>query len=154
MTLTRWYQKPKTTVSSSIEDLWNLHDEFNRLLHSSWNGVNSQAFNTWAPALDLFENKDQFTVRVELPGLKKEEINISLHDGALTISGEKKSEETQTQASNYREERIFGRFQRSIALPSAVARDGVKATYRDGILTVELPKAEEAKPKQIAVNIQ
>jgi HSP20 family protein len=92
-------------------------------------------------------------VKVELPGMKKEDINISLHDGSLSISGERKSEGQYEDAEVYRAERFFGRFQRSVTLPAAVAADKVKAQYKDGILTVTLPKTEEAKPKHIDVNV-
>ena len=83
--------------------------------------------------------------------MKKEDIDISLHDGSLSVSGERKSEEKFADAEVYRSERFVGRFQRTIALPGAVANDQVKAQYKDGVLTVTLPKTEEAKPKQINV---
>jgi HSP20 family protein len=92
-------------------------------------------------------------VKVELPGLKKDQINLSLHEGVLTISGERKQEQETKQGDTFRSERYFGKFQRSVTLPTAVDSGKVKATYKDGILTVDLPKAEEAKPKQIAVSV-
>ena len=107
----------------------------------------------WVPALDVYEDKDNLTVKAELPGMKREEIEVSLHDGALTISGERKSETKDGNAEVYRSERFVGRFQRTVTLPSPVASDKVKASYKDGILTVTLPKAEEAKPRKIQVNV-
>jgi HSP20 family protein len=104
--------------------------------------------------LDVFEDKDQFLVKAEVPGMNKEEIDVSLHDGSLTISGERKSEHEKSEEGVYRSERYFGRFQRTVDLPSAVDVGRVKADYRDGILTVTLPKAEEAKPRKINVNIK
>jgi len=85
--------------------------------------------------------------------MKKEDIQVSLHDGGLSISGERKSETKNESAEVYRTERFFGRFQRTVTLPATVAADKVKAQYKDGILTVTLPKAEEAKPKQIDVSV-
>jgi HSP20 family protein len=85
--------------------------------------------------------------------MKKEEIELSLHDGSLSISGERKSEETFKDAEVYRAERFFGRFQRTVTLPTPVAADKVKAQYKDGILKVTLPKTEEAKPKHIDVHV-
>jgi len=107
----------------------------------------------WVPALDVYEDKDGVTVKAEIPGMKREDIDVSLHDGALTISGERKSETKHEEAEVYRSERFMGRFQRTLTVPMPVKSDGVKANYKDGILTVTLPKSEEAKPKQIDVNV-
>jgi HSP20 family protein len=107
----------------------------------------------WSPALDVSDEKDNLFVTVELPGMKKDEINLSLHDGVLTISGERKHETEKKEGDTFRSERYFGKFHRSVTLPTAVDASKVKASYKDGILTIELPKAEEAKPKQIAVNV-
>jgi HSP20 family protein len=110
-------------------------------------------FNGWSPALDIFQDKDNVVVKVELPGIKKEEISISMHEGMLTISGERKLEEETKEGETYRRERFHGKFHRSLALPTPVDANKVKAAYKDGILTVTLPKAEEAKPKQIEVSV-
>jgi len=101
----------------------------------------------------MFEDKDNVVVRAELPGMKKEEIEVSVHDGCLTLSGERKSEQKTDEGSAHRSERFFGRFQRTISLPTPVCVDKVKAQYKDGILSVTLPKAEEAKPKHIDVQV-
>jgi HSP20 family protein len=85
--------------------------------------------------------------------MKKEEIDISLHDGVLTISGERKQEREAKNGDTFRSERYFGKFQRSVTLPASVDGGKVKASYKDGILRVELPKAEEAKPRQIEVSV-
>jgi HSP20 family protein len=133
-----------------------LRDELDRLFESPLEQFarGSQLLSGgWAPALDVFEDKDTLTVKAELPGMKREEIEVSLHDGALTISGERKRETKHENAEVYRAERFVGRFQRSVTLPARVASDRVKAQYKDGILTVTLPKTEEAKPKQIDVNV-
>lgn len=108
----------------------------------------------WTPALDVYEDKDQFTITAELPGMNKEDIDVSLHNGSLTLSGERKSEHQGEEAGVYRSERFFGRFQRSVDLPTAVVAEKVKAEYLNGILHITLPKAEEAKPKQISVMVK
>jgi HSP20 family protein len=106
------------------------------------------------PALDLFEDKDGLVAKVELAGMKKEDIAISLEDGVLSVSGERKQDPELDAATVCRCERVLGRFERRVNLPYPVDGAKVKASYTDGILTVALPKAEEAKPKQIPVNIQ
>jgi HSP20 family protein len=125
--------------------LANLQDELDRLFESPLTG--------WAPALDVHEDADNFTVRVELPGLKREDIGVALQDGALVISGERKTEKVEEGVEVHRQERFYGKFQRALTLPAPVAADKVKAAYKDGVLTVTLPKAEEAKPKQIDVSV-
>jgi HSP20 family protein len=107
----------------------------------------------WTPALDVFEDEEKMSVQLEVPGMKKEDFEISLHEDVLTISGERKPEAETHEGESFRSERVFGAFSRSITLPSPVRDDAVKAAYQDGILTVMLPKAEEAKPKKIQVNL-
>lgn len=152
MKLTR-YQRPDLFNWGGFGQMTNLRDEINRLFDFSFNGADggSEAFNVWAPALDVLEDKDNLVVRTELPGMKKEEIDISLHDNIITISGERKQEKKH-EGETSREERFFGRFTRSMRLPKAVDVSKVKAVYLDGILTVTLPKAEDAKPRQIQIN--
>jgi HSP20 family protein len=136
-----------------LDQLTNLRDEINRLFESPFsdgNG-NSDAFNSWAPALDLYEDKDNLVLRAEVPGLKKEDIDISLHENTVTISGERRNEKKYDGSETSREERVFGRFTRTLQLPKLVDGSKVKASYKDGILTVTLPKAEEAKPRQIEI---
>jgi HSP20 family protein len=143
MKLTK-YERPGE-IWPSLGRLANLQDELDRLFESPLRG--------WAPALDVHEDKDNFTVRVELPGVKREDIGVSLQEGALVISGERKEEKVSEGTEIHRQERFYGKFQRALTLPTPVAADKVKAAYKDGILTVTLPKAEEAKPKQIDVSV-
>jgi len=147
------YQFPQLSNWSSFDRLSSLREEVNRLFDFSLPARDSGLFSGWSPALDVFDDKDALVVKVELPGLKKEEINISLHDGVLTVSGERKRETEKKEGESFRSERYFGKFQRSVTLPTAVDSSKVSAAYKDGVLTVELPKAEEAKPKQIAVSV-
>jgi HSP20 family protein len=125
--------------------LSNLQDELDRLFGSQ--------SDFWAPALDVREDKDKFVIRTELPGLKREDIEVSLQDGTLVISGERKFEEVEEGVEVRRQERYYGKFQRALTLPELVAADKVKADYKDGVLTVTLPKTEEAKPKKIDVSV-
>ncbi len=150
MKLTR-FQRPD--LWPAFDQLTNLRDEINRLFDAPFGELthSSEIFNVWGPALDLYEDKDNLIVKAELPGMKKEEIDISLHDGTLTIVGERKPEEKYAEAETSRSERFFGRFQRTVTLSKLVEASKAKATYQDGILTVTLPKAEAAKPKQIEV---
>ncbi len=154
MTLTRWY-RPEVTAAPFWQ-LSTLRDEIDRLFEaplSEFTRASQQFLGGWLPAVDLYEDKDNLVVKAELPGLKKEEIEISLHEGVLTLAGERKHEEEHKDAELHRSERFVGRFQRSITLPSPVLMDKVTAAYKDGMLTVTLPKTEEAKPKQIEVKI-
>lgn len=147
------YQMPELSNWSPVDRLSTLRDEMNRLFDFSWPSRDSGLFSGWSPALDVFDDKDNFVVKAELPGMKKEDINLSLHDGVLTISGERKFERENKEGETFRSERYFGKFQRSVTLPAAVDANKVSASYKDGVLSVELAKAEEAKPKQIAVSV-
>lgn len=106
-----------------------------------------------APALDVFEDKDDVVVEAELPGMDKEDIEVNLTDNLLTIRGEKKKEEAVQEENYYRSERSYGSFVRKIELPTAVHSDRVKATFKNGILEVRVPKTEEARAKEIKVKV-
>ena len=150
------YQTP-VLVPWSAADRWSdLKDDLNSFFELQfWSsfGRTGQLFSGWSPALDLYQSNDNVVALVELPGMRKEEIEISLHDGTLTIRGERKRESSSGNGEKAeRTERYIGRFRRSIALPTRVDAGKISATYRDGVLTVTLPKAEEVKPKQIQVS--
>lgn len=148
-------QQPGLLNWMPFDQLANVRDEMNRLFESTLgDGIQSpDLFGGWTPAVDLYEDKDQLIVRAELPGMSKESIDISLHEGVLSLAGERKSEELPEGSEAYRSERCFGRFQRTFELPKPVEAERVGASYRDGILTVTLPKTEAAKPRQIEVNL-
>jgi HSP20 family protein len=148
------YQRPDS-IWPTFGRLSSLRDELDRLFESPWADLanTSQLLSGWTPALDVYEDKENFIVKAELPGMKREDIDVSLHGGALSISGERKSETKHEDAEVHRTERFSGRFQRTVTLPAVVAADKVKAQYKDGVLTVTLPKTEEAKPKQIDVSV-
>ena len=153
MNVIRYHNPGRSDLVQAFDRFAALRDELDRLFDGSSGPLlrTPGSFSRWAPALDVFQDKDQFTVVAELPGLKKEDIELSLHNGVLTISGERKQEKKSEEG--YRSERFFGRFQRSVTLPTSVDGNNVKATYQDGILKVVVPKAEEAKPKQIQVSV-
>lgn len=114
----------------------------------------TEFFNGWVPSVDVLEDKNNVIVRAEVPGMHKEDIEISLHEGVLSLTGERKAENGNTENGQvYRTERFYGRFHRTITLPKPVANDKVKAQYKEGLLTITLPKTEEAKPRQIEVNV-
>ena len=150
------YQTPSSALWPSLNRWANLRDDLDTLLELPFltgGSRQAQLFTGWTPALDLYQNNDNVVAIVELPGMRKEDIEISLQDGMLTIGGERKSEDGGNGESAARTERFTGKFRRSITLPTRVDANKVNATYKDGLLTVTLPKAEEAKPKQIQVNV-
>jgi HSP20 family protein len=105
----------------------------------------------WWPALDVVEQDDKIVVHVEFPGVKSEDIEVSVQNGILTIAGEKKGETEEKSEGYYHSERRYGSFRRDIQLPSGIEENKVEATCRDGILTVTMPKAEQARARRIEV---
>jgi len=150
----RW-QRPALATLPGFGRWTNLRDEIDRLFEEPLAELarTTNLLSGWTPAMDLYEGKDNVFVKAELPGMKKEDIEVSFHNGTLSVSGERKSEEKSEGSEVHRSERFFGRFQRTVTLPTPVAADKVKAQYQDGILTITLPKTEEAKPKHIDVHV-
>jgi HSP20 family protein len=108
----------------------------------------------WYPAVDVLESKDSYLIRAELPGMKREDIHLEVKDGTLTLSGERKSEKPADGVEYRHVERINAKFWRSFSLPEIVKTDGIEASYKDGVLDVRIPKLEEAKPRQIKIDVQ
>jgi HSP20 family protein len=147
MELVRW--DPFDGLNRIQSRINNLFDEtFGRS-----NAGAAAASNVWFPPVDILESRDSYLIRAELPGMKREDFNLEVHEGSLTLSGERKFEEPAEGVQYHRVERASGKFSRSFYLPQTVQKDGIKATYRDGILEVHVPKAEEAKPRQIAISV-
>lgn len=148
--------RPEMWVTSPWETLTELHQELDRLLSAPWGPYAraGEVFRTWAPALDMFEDDANLVVQLELPGVSKENIQVSIHEGVLTIAGERQPPKDADQGETFRQERFHGRFQRSISLPKPVNVEAVRANLKDGVLTITLPKAEEARPRQIQVNAE
>lgn len=142
------YKTPELTPWSSFDRLSSLRE----FLDSAFQLAGSTRGSSfgWSPALDVYDDADKVTVQLELAGVKKEDFEISLNDDILTISGKRDAGERR-EGERYRNERSFGSFGRSVTLPGPVKAGEVKAVYEDGVLTVTLPKAEEAKPRKIQV---
>jgi HSP20 family protein len=139
MSVSRW---------DPFQDLLAIQDEMNRFFGRARRG---QAGRVWAPALDISERKDAYVVSVEVPGVKPEDLDITLEDGLLTIQGERQFASESSEEQFHRVERRYGSFRRSITLPSQVQADAIEASFDNGVLEVLVPKAEEAKPKKITV---
>lgn len=154
MALIRW--RPRGEMDP-FRNLMGIQDEMNRLFDFSLGRLPSDCMGLfegeWAPAVDVYEDENKVVVKAELPGMTDKDIDVNILNNTLIIKGEKKKEEEKKEQSYYRLERSYGAFQRSITLPSHVAADKVKASFKNGILEIELPKKEEAKPKQIKVNV-
>jgi HSP20 family protein len=140
-----------------FRDMMNIQDEVNRLfddflgrplLRTEWSE------EVWSPSVDISETEDKVIIKAEMPGLNKDEVKISLQDNTLTLMGEKKQEKVEKDANYHRVERSYGVFNRSFTLPTSVKSDKIKATYKDGILSITLPKTEEVKPKEIPISIE
>lgn len=153
MSLIRW--NPTRELSAWPSELLSIQREMNRLFDTFARGDEEvSGLSMWTPAVDIAERDDEYLVRMELPGVRKEDVRITIENNILTIRGEKKQEETKSDDGFRRVERSYGSFQRSFTLPSAVRADKIDAVSQDGVLTVRLPKAEEARPKQIEVTVK
>jgi HSP20 family protein len=159
MTLIRWNPERKLASWHPVYDFtggsFNMQREIERLFHRLGGDVTDDGkTSTWLPVVDIVERDDAFEVRAELPGMKKEDVKITLRDDILTIRGEKKQESEKKDQNYHRIERSYGNFQRSFTLPTSVKGDKIDAMYNDGVLTVVIPKSEEAKPRDIEVKVK
>lgn len=144
------------TLRRPARNLFQFHNEMGQMfndLFASPNEPTDETVNLWSPSVDIAETDNGFEVRAELPGVKQEDVNVSVRDNVLTLRGEKRQEETD-EGKNYRRvERHYGTFQRAFTLPPNVDAEAITAAYRDGVLTLTVPKAEEAKPKEIPIEV-
>jgi len=131
----------------------DIQDEMNRMFNSVARTSDSGT-GVWGPSVDISENENEIVVVAEVPGMKRENINISIQDNVLTLKGEKKRESDENEENYHRIERSYGVFERSFSLPSVIQTDRVTASYKNGVLSIKLPKAEEAKPKQIDIAVK
>ena len=156
MALIPW--KSRESVWDPFGELESLQSEMNKLFNTSLAKGPLKGFGqlagAWSPAVDVYDSKDSILVKADLPGLNKDEIDINVEDDTLTIRGEKKQEERRQEKGYVREERSYGSFYRALTLPSSVETQKVSAHYKNGVLEITLPKKEEAKPKQIKVDVQ
>lgn len=136
-----------------FRDMLTLRDDMDRLFKSFFGQAPEEREGFWAPIVDIEEDNENIMVHAELPGMKKDDIRVSVHGNTLSISGERKHEAEIKDKTLHRIERSYGKFIRTISLPTDVKADKIMATYKDGVLTVSLPKPESAKPKQIDVEI-
>jgi HSP20 family protein len=145
-------------LASWEREIERLFDEFPRLrrpFFRDWEPFRvARELRIQPPTVDMYEEKGDVVVKAELPGMNKDEVEVTLSDSHLTIKGEKRKEEKVEEKNYYRCEREYGSFLRTIQLPSEVKAEGVKATFKDGVLQVRMPKSEQAKKKQVQVRVQ
>src|ERR1700756_759694 len=132
----------------------SLQDQINRLFTEAFDRSEGGSLTPWAPAVDIYETEHELVVKADLPDVKPEELDIRVENNILTIRGERKFEKKVNEENYLRVERSYGSFARSFALANTVNTEAIKADYQDGVLTLVIPKREEAKPKQIKVNVQ
>lgn len=155
MTMERWRPTRGLIPWSPFRELEEMERRFDEvfgrsLLPSIWRHLPMEQM-VWAPAIDVFEKGDKLVVKAEVPGMKEDDIHVSVEGDMLTIRGEKKTESEVKNEDYYRCERSYGSFLRSVALPSTVDASKIEADYEDGVLEVTLPKKPEVKPKKVAV---
>ncbi|MGD9488322.1 MAG: Hsp20/alpha crystallin family protein [Calditrichaceae bacterium] len=147
MTIVRWAPK---------RGMMNLKDDMDRMFEDFFGSDVSpvENYNSVTPIVNVEETENDFMVSAELPGMTKDDIKITFQNNSLTISGEKKSEKDFKDANYHRYERRYGKFCRSISIPSSIVADKIEADYKNGVLMVNLPKAEEVKPKLIDIKVK
>lgn len=145
-----------------MRDLVELEKEFSKMFNALENRfgiprskeIEEYENAVWMPLTDIFEDKDKYTLKLDLPGIKKEDVKISYVNGQLSISGERVQEGEYKDAKCHRIERSFGKYFRSFNLPEHIQTDKISAEFKDGQLTITVPKAEEAKPKEIEIKVK
>lgn len=148
--ITRW------NPISEFEDMMNRYNRMFGLARANGEREGKDLFsrNDWAPAVDIKETPEAFLVEAELPGMAKEDVKVTVHDGVLTIQGERKSEEESNDKKLHRIERFYGSFTRRFTLPDNVDENSVTAGFKDGLLTLKIQKAEPKEPKAIEVEVR
>lgn len=141
-TITRWGRVPNFTT---------FQDQVNKLFENSFNG--NSAITSWAPSVDIYETENELVLKADLPGVTEKDIDIRVENNMLTVRGERQFENKVKEDNYLRVERTYGSFSRSFALPNTVNTEAVNAEYKNGVLTVQLPKRAESKLKQVKVNV-
>lgn len=151
MTLMRW--SPRTLTP--LRDLPGIQEEVNRLFDGVFTGgpLRGDLTAAFTPSVDIEETPEEFVLKADLPGVSQKDVKVSLMGDTLTIRGERKQEHATKDGSHHRLERIHGRFERSFTLGTPVRNDKVSAQYRDGVLEVRVPKAEEARMREIEIQV-
>lgn len=148
MSLIRW--QPYGAVAS-------LQDSINRLFSDSFSRTlmnDDYVLSAWKPVVDIFDKNDAIIIHAELPGVTKDNVSIEIKENILTLKGERVENKEIKEDKYFRKERSFGSFQRSFTLPSTISHENIKATFKDGVLEVEIPKPDEKKPKMVQINIE
>src|SRR5436309_11803978 len=155
MAIERW--SPLAGWMEGWEGYRDVQSDVNRLFDSFFGRPSAVVTGTgsrvWMPALDMYETKDDLILTFELPGVREKDVSLSITGDLLTLKGERAFDQELKDDNYHHVERVFGKFERTVQLPMPVQADRVKATYRDGVLEVRLPKAEEGKPKEIKIDI-
>ena len=143
------------TVWNPMREIENMLDRYTHATgRAMTNNEAEMGFTEWSPTVDIEEDDNNYLIRADVPGVEKKDIDVHLDNGVLSISGEKKVEkETGKGTKQHRTERYYGSFSRRFTLPTAIKPDKVDASYKDGVLSLKIPKAEEAKPKSIEIKI-
>lgn len=152
MSLVKW---------NPAKELLNMEREFNKLFNSlstrfgfGSNGDDEYENAVWMPLTDIIEEDDKYILNLDLPGVSKKDVKISYSNGQLIVSGERKHEKERKGATYHRVERAYGKYYRSFNLPDKIMEDKIEAEFKDGALTITIPKAEEARPKEIEVKVK
>lgn len=139
---------------NEFEDLMNRYNRVFGLSRSSNDNKDLFSRSDWSPAVDIKETPEAFSIEAELPGMDKKDVKVTVHDGVLTIEGERKHEEESKEKKLHRIERFYGSFMRRFTLPENVDENSVKANFKDGLLTLTVQKAEPKTPKAIEVDVE
>ena len=138
-----------------FRELSTLQDRMNRLFEDANGGSRrgeAPATTAWRPAVDIHETETQIVVKAEVPGMERDGIELGLENNVLTLKGDRRFEKDTTEENYHRIERAYGSFSRSFSIPSVVDENKISADYKEGVLTISLPKTEKARAKQIAIN--
>lgn len=135
-------------------NLSSWQEQVNRIFESAFPGhADSSALTTWAPSVDIYETENELVLKADLPDVNEKDLDIRIENNMLTLRGERKFEQKVKEENYLRIERTYGSFSRSFSLPNTVNTEAIKAEYKNGVLTVEMPKRAESKPKQVKVNV-
>lgn len=148
MAIKRW--DPMKDLLQMQERMTRLFDEF----FPRFGRTEVEPFGGWIPPVDIYETPEKVVIEAEVPGVEKDNIKIEYSNGVLTIKGERKLEKEVKEEDYHRLERAYGSFQRSFSIPSTIDPDKINATYKNGVLKIELPKQEKAKPKEIKIEVK
>ncbi|MFC1657742.1 Hsp20/alpha crystallin family protein [Candidatus Moduliflexota bacterium] len=140
-----------------LRDMWDLEERVNRMFRD----IVPRRFHeetplagSWEPAVDVYETEKNFVLKAELPEVKEEDVHVNVEGNILTLTGERNREEEIKEDHYHRTERFYGSFTRTFAIPDTVNRDGIKATFKGGVMKLTLPKREEVKPKEIKIEVE